>query len=52
MGIYDRDIEWIISNIGEGFQTVEELRIRMIEKRELRRSVSFVSQYVIDRFIR
>lgn len=51
MGVYDGDIEFVIDIIGDDFETVDDLQIRIREKRHLLHHISIVSKYVIDRFI-
>jgi hypothetical protein len=51
MGVYDGDIEFVIDVIGDDFETVDNLQIRIREKRHLLHHISIVSKYVIDRFI-
>lgn len=51
MGIYEGDIELIISIIGDGFETVEDLQNRIRNLRYRMNDISIVSKYVIDRFL-
>ena len=51
MGVYDGDIETIITFIKDDFETVEDLRGRIQNNRQLLNYVSIVSRYVLERFI-
>ena len=51
MGVYDGDIEIIISVIGNDFETVDELQNRIGQHPEIIAKVSVVTKYVINRFI-
>ena len=51
MGIYDSDIEKIIKQIGDDFDTVGELKKRLIEKKNNIHNLSSLSQFLIERLI-
>lgn len=51
MGVYDKDIDFIIFHIGDDFETVEELKSRLIKQQFLINRVSIVSKYVLKKLI-
>ena len=51
MGIYERDIDYIIEVIGDDFDSVEELRQRINAQRHRLVDISVISRYVVERFI-
>lgn len=51
MGVYEGDIENIISIIGDAFETLEDLQNRIKNFRYRMNDISIVSKYVIDRFL-
>lgn len=51
MGVYDGDIDTIISVIGSDFETVENLRNRVSENIIVLDNISVVSKYVLKRLL-
>lgn len=51
MGIYDRDIDFIISIIGENFTSIAELQELFAEHSDQLDNISVISKYVISRIL-
>lgn len=51
MGVYEKDIKTIIDSVGDGFNSVEELRWRIINT-QIDGNISVLSRYVLNRLIR
>ena len=47
MGIYERDIDYIISVIGEGFTDVFEMKKLLKENMHKLRNIGYISSYII-----
>lgn len=51
MGVYEKDINTIIRIIGDDFDSVEELKKRLIEK-QIDGNISVISRYVLNRLMK
>lgn len=51
LGIYERDIDKIISIIGNDFDDAIELKYKLIKNKNNLRNLSFISKYVIEKLI-
>lgn len=48
MGIYEKDIDYIVKAIGEEFIDVFELKQRLLENKNSLKDISFISKYIIN----